>query len=118
MTGYKGRIGIYELLLFDNSIRSLVRDNASPDQLRTVAQRAGMRLMHEYALDHVCAGLTTLDEVLRVVPFEHLKTRSCSNCRRELAASFAFCPFCGQACTLEMKPRQLQPFIAGKVANE
>ena len=119
MTGYKGRIGIYELLPFDDAIRAVVRDGGPPEQLRALARRNGMRLMHEYALEHVRDGLTTLDEVLRIVPMEQVKSRSCSNCQRDLAPGFAFCPFCGERSILEMTPRQPQQrFVPEKVANE
>jgi Zn finger protein HypA/HybF involved in hydrogenase expression len=54
-----------------------------------------MKLMQEYALDRVCEGLTTIDEVLRVVPFEPIRTIACPACRRELTPAFLFCPYCG-----------------------
>ena len=95
MTGYKGRIGIYELLVFDDAIRAAVREGGASDKLRMLATRSGTRLMHEYALDHVRDGLTTVEEVQRVVPLEQAAASSCAACQRELAASFAFCPYCG-----------------------
>ena len=119
MTGYKGRIGIYELLVFDDSIRSLVREGGANDRVRTVARRNGMRLMHEYALDHVLEGRTTLDEVQRVVPMEQLGAFSCAACQRELATSFAFCPFCGARTSLQTDSDELQhSFMPEKVASE
>lgn len=118
MTGYKGRIGIYELLTFDEAIRSVIRESGSPEQVRTLGRRSGMRLMHEYALDHVCDGLTTLEEMLRVVPVEQTPARSCAKCHRELAANFAFCPFCGERSTLEGKQPTQDAFLAEKVASE
>jgi type IV pilus assembly protein PilB len=96
LTGYRGRIGIYEMLVIDDSIRSAIRDGGRHDKIQPLARRNGMKLMHEYALEHVRDGLTTMDEVLRVVPIEPITTLKCEACQRELAASFLFCPFCGE----------------------
>ena len=118
MTGYKGRIGIYELLPFEDAIRAVVRDNGTPDELRALGRRNGMRLMQEYALDHVCSGTTTLEEVLRVVPIEQARVRSCSKCQRELAPGFAFCPFCGERAAMDLKARQpLHSFSTERAVN-
>jgi type IV pilus assembly protein PilB len=102
LTGYKGRIGIYEMLVLNDELRSAVRGGSRNDEVRSVARQNGMRLMQEYALDRVCEGLTTLDEVLRVVPFEPIRAVNCASCHRELSPAFAFCPFCGnKAATIE-----------------
>src|SRR5262249_42039161 len=93
-TGYKGRVGIYELLTFSESIRGAVRSGARSDEIRTLARSAGMKLMQEYALDNVRRGMTTIEEVLRVVPFEPIAAVECSSCGRDLLPSFMFCPHC------------------------
>ncbi len=51
--------------------------------------------MQEYALDMVHDGRTTLDEVQRVVTLSQSTTATCTACGRDLAPSFAFCPYCG-----------------------
>jgi type IV pilus assembly protein PilB len=96
MTGYKGRVGIYELLMLDDAIRSVVRSGGRNEEIRVLAQHNGMRRMQEYALDLVRQGQTTLDEVLRVVPFEQVLTVQCHSCRRDLSPAFVFCPYCGE----------------------
>jgi type IV pilus assembly protein PilB len=93
-TGYKGRIGIYEMLVFNDAIRAAARSGNAGDEIRTLARHNGMKFMQEYALAHVSEGLTTLREVQRVVPFESVSAIYCSGCRRELAAAFVFCPYC------------------------
>jgi type IV pilus assembly protein PilB len=93
--GYKGRVGIYELLTFSESIRGAVRSGARTDEIRALARTSGMKLMQEYALDNVRRGLTTIEEVLRVVPFEPAAAVECSSCGRDLLPSFMFCPHCG-----------------------
>lgn len=94
-TGYKGRVGIYEMLLFNDAVRAAVRDGARNDEMRSLARAAGMRLMQEYALDRVKEGLTTIEEVSRVIPFERIASLLCEHCHREMQPSFAYCPYCG-----------------------
>jgi type IV pilus assembly protein PilB len=96
LTGYKGRIGIYEMLVFNDTLRNAVREGGRNDEIRALAQRNGLRLMHEYALDRVQEGLTTLDEVQRVVPIEQSPTMNCASCQRVLSGSYVFCPHCGE----------------------
>lgn len=95
-TGFKGRIGIYEMLALDEPIRAAIRENGHNDEIRALAQDSGMKLMQEYALEHVRAGLTTLEEVQRVVPFSQLYALQCVSCRRELSSGFLYCPHCGK----------------------
>jgi hypothetical protein len=96
MTGYKGRIGIYEMLVFNDAIRTAVRAGGRNDDIRALARHGGMKLMYEYALEHVRQGLTTLEEVQRVVPFDAAPSTSCAGCGKELSLSFAYCPYCGK----------------------
>jgi type IV pilus assembly protein PilB len=95
LTGFKGRIGIYEMLAVDESIRAAIREGGNSDEIRTLARQSGTKLMQEYALEHVREGLTTLEEVQRVVPFAPVNTISCISCGRELSPAFLFCPHCG-----------------------
>jgi general secretion pathway protein E len=65
-TGYKGRTGIYELLTLSEELRALVVANAPLDDLRSLARQQGLRTLHEDGMSKVAAGITTLEEVLRV----------------------------------------------------
>jgi type IV pilus assembly protein PilB len=94
--GYRGRIGIYELLVFDEPIRNAVRNGGRNDEIRMLARASGMRMMQDYALDKLAAGLTTLEEILRVIPFEKIEVNSCLSCGRDLVSAFSFCPYCGK----------------------
>jgi type II secretory ATPase GspE/PulE/Tfp pilus assembly ATPase PilB-like protein len=96
MTGFKGRIGIYEMLALDEPIRASIREGGRSDEIRTLAWQNGVKLMQEYALEHVRDGLTTLEEVQRVVPFASITSIYCVECARELFAAFLFCPHCGR----------------------
>ena len=65
-TGYRGRTGVYELLVMDNELRGEVQQRRGSEELRAIAIRKGMRSLHDDGLRLVRAGVTTLDEVLRV----------------------------------------------------
>ncbi len=64
--GYRGRTGIYELLVADDPLRRLVHDTAAESDLRAHAVAGGMRRLREDGLRWVRDGATSLDEVLRV----------------------------------------------------
>jgi type IV pilus assembly protein PilB len=93
-TGYKGRVGVYELLCVDEPVRAAIRDGRV-DVIQDAARAQGMKLMREDALDKVRAGITTLSEVLRVVTFESAQTVKCPACRQPQTSAFRFCPHCG-----------------------
>jgi type II secretory ATPase GspE/PulE/Tfp pilus assembly ATPase PilB-like protein len=69
-TGYKGRIGIYELLILDEKIRNSIMAKASTDEIRRLARNAGMTSMKEDGIQKIRAGTTTIGEVLRVTEEE------------------------------------------------
>jgi type IV pilus assembly protein PilB len=66
-TGFRGRIGLYELMLITDEQRRLILDKASADELRACARREGMRTLREDGLEKVKRGVTSLGEVLRVL---------------------------------------------------
>ena len=66
-TGFKDRIPIAELLVFDDQLRSLILEQPSTATLRKFAVGRGMRTLMEDGLDKVALGKTTLEEVFRVV---------------------------------------------------
>ncbi|TAK83423.1 MAG: type II/IV secretion system protein [Betaproteobacteria bacterium] len=68
MTGYMGRVGIYETLLFSSEIKSLVSQKAEIAALREQAFKDGMKPLRISGAMKVGAGLTTVDEVLKVAP--------------------------------------------------
>jgi type IV pilus assembly protein PilB len=95
-TGFKGRTAVAELLIVNESVRAMIRVGESTDAIREFARMRGMRLMHEEGLDKVNRGVTTYDEVLRIVPCESVARCLCAACGQQLHAAFRFCPFCGE----------------------
>ena len=63
-TGKKGRIGLFELLVMNDELRTAVAMNANTDEIRRLARKNGMITLKEYAMFLMAEGLTTLDEVL------------------------------------------------------
>jgi type IV pilus assembly protein PilB len=94
-TGYSGRVGIYELLRMDDSIRAIVRTSGGIERIRETARTNGMRLMQEDALDKILGGVTTIEEVLRVVPTENNSQAECAKCNQRIFPAFKYCPHCG-----------------------
>ena len=68
MTGYMGRLGIYETLLYTTSLKNLVSENADLATLREQAFKEGMKPLRIAGAMNVGAGRTTMDEVLKVAP--------------------------------------------------
>ncbi|WP_097460257.1 GspE/PulE family protein [Mangrovitalea sediminis] len=67
-TGYLGRVGIYEILTLTPRLRAQITDQTELDTLRRDAYKDGMRSLRLNGAQKVGAGLTTLEEVLRVTP--------------------------------------------------
>ena len=65
-TGYRGRQGVYELLVMDNELRLETQQRRGSEELREIAIKHGMRTLQDDGLRLVREGVTTLDEVLRV----------------------------------------------------
>ena len=65
-TGYSGRVGIYEMLLMNDTIRDVMTNSPSLLELRRACREAGMRSLQEDGLVKVADGLTTVEEIARV----------------------------------------------------
>jgi type IV pilus assembly protein PilB len=64
-TGYRGRIALFEIMVFNDELRELVMKQASTNLLRNAAQKAGMRLLRDNGLAAIYDGVTTIDEVVK-----------------------------------------------------
>ncbi|MEM8945065.1 MAG: ATPase, T2SS/T4P/T4SS family [Planctomycetota bacterium] len=64
-TGYKGRVGLFELMIMNNDLRDLIMTNASADDIRDVAQKHGMVTLREAGMRAAYEGITTPEEVIR-----------------------------------------------------
>ncbi len=64
--GYAGRIGIFELLAINDSIRQMITDKADSQSIKNLAVSKGLKTLRGDGIEKVLAGITTLEEVLRV----------------------------------------------------
>ena len=93
-SGYKGRTGVFEILVMDSRIRELILKGATEEDIRLAAQEAGMHSLVEDGLEKAKAGTTTIDELVRVLEIaEHVAT-SCARCGHPLNSEYRFCPYC------------------------
>ena len=73
-TGYRGRLGVYEILLVTEKIREVFLRGGSSDALRALGRDEGMISMRDAAIEDVRAGRTTIEEIRRILPVEELQT--------------------------------------------
>ena len=69
-SGYKGRIGIYEMLVMSDEIRDAIAAEASADDIRDIARQQGMTTLREAGLKLIFDGHTTIDEIVRETVME------------------------------------------------
>jgi type IV pilus assembly protein PilB len=65
-SGFRGRVGIYEMLIVDSKVREMIYGNSPAQEIRTYAMGAGMSTLYQDGIDKVLKGQTTFDEVYRV----------------------------------------------------
>jgi len=83
-TGYRGRIGIFELLILDEQVRNAIIDQKTSQQIRRISiESTGLVTLLEDGIVKAAAGLTTIDELLRCLPRLH-KTRPLPELKRLL----------------------------------
>ncbi|MBY0356724.1 MAG: Flp pilus assembly complex ATPase component TadA [Candidatus Obscuribacterales bacterium] len=94
-SGYRGRVGVYEVMRFNDEIRDLISKHASTAMLRFAAKQSGMIPLKEYSLRLVGAGLTSPEECIRVtISDTGGEDKLCPKCRNPIGDDFIRCPFC------------------------
>ncbi|MEB3177795.1 MAG: ATPase, T2SS/T4P/T4SS family [Nostocaceae cyanobacterium] len=102
--GYKGRVGVYEVMQVNERLQALITEGAPTERIKEVAVEEGMKTLLSYSLDLVRQGYTTLEEVERVTFTDsgleaELKAKrksslECRTCHAELKPEWLECPFC------------------------
>ncbi|MDE3156114.1 MAG: Flp pilus assembly complex ATPase component TadA [Acidobacteriota bacterium] len=95
-TGYRGRIGIYEVMRVTDRLRRLISQRTAEDAIREAALAGGMISLGEDGLAKVKSGITTADELLRVVTEVREMRTLCPGCGTAVAVDFLACPQCGR----------------------
>ncbi|MFL0738687.1 MAG: GspE/PulE family protein [Prochlorococcus sp.] len=103
-SGYKGRIGVYEVLRMNEELATAVAKGATTDLVRRMALEAGMKTLLGYSLDLVREGHTTLEEVGRMILTDSgveserraraLNALTCNSCGAGLEDGWLECPYC------------------------
>jgi len=94
-TGYRGRMGIYEVMRVTDKTRRLIAQRAGEDMIRDAALASGMITLGEDALAKVKAGLTSAEELFRVVTEVKEVRTLCPGCQGAVGVDFMACPHCG-----------------------
>jgi type II secretory ATPase GspE/PulE/Tfp pilus assembly ATPase PilB-like protein/FixJ family two-component response regulator len=94
-TGYRGRLALTEILEMSDPLRELVRGGASERELREAAREWGLRSLLEDGVAKAAGGLTTLEEVLRVLGPQGRATRPCPACGHAGELHHRACTACG-----------------------
>jgi type II secretory ATPase GspE/PulE/Tfp pilus assembly ATPase PilB-like protein len=94
-TGYQGRIGIYQVMRVTDRLRRLITARATEDQIREAALGGGMKSLGEEGLAKVKSGVTTPEELLRVVTEVREIRGVCTGCGAPVGVDFLACPHCG-----------------------
>ncbi|MEO1590044.1 MAG: GspE/PulE family protein [Cyanobacteria bacterium J06632_22] len=103
-SGYKGRVGVYEVMQITENLQKLISDGAPTEHIKEAAVEEGMQTLLAYSLNLVKQGYTTLEEVERVTFTDtgleaELKAKrksvlSCQTCGAELHHEWLDCPYC------------------------
>jgi type IV pilus assembly protein PilB len=94
-TGYRGRIALYEVMRVTDRLRRLIAQKGGEDMVREAAIEGGMLTLGEDGLAKVKAGITTAEELLRVVTEVRELRTLCPSCSGAVAVDFMACPHCG-----------------------
>lgn len=94
--GYRGRSGVFEVLVVDDELRAAITSGASVTSLRNLARRNGMGSMSRDALRQVAEGVTTPHEAGDVIALTQGAMVGCANCGASLPPAAAGCPMCGR----------------------
>ncbi len=93
--GYKGRMGLFELLLISDRLREMLLAGNTEKELEKVARQEGMRSLLEDGLEKCAQGQTSLEEVLRVITVRQVGGRVCPQCAGTVPAELGVCVHCG-----------------------
>jgi type IV pilus assembly protein PilB len=94
-TGYRGRVGIYEVMRVNDKVKRLIAQKANEDIIRDAAISAGMITLGEDALAKVKSGVTSAEELFRVVTEVKEVRTLCPGCQGVVSVDFMACPHCG-----------------------
>ncbi|MBI3358956.1 MAG: Flp pilus assembly complex ATPase component TadA [Nitrospirae bacterium] len=108
--GYKGRTGIFEVVPFSTELRNMITSGATEDEIRAHVVAEGTHTIYDDGMEKIKEGLTTLEEVHRVIETEDIPKTHCPQCQHLIQMEYLICPLCGTAspyvCASCGKPQQ------------
>ena len=93
-TGFYGRLGIFEVLQFKPRLKEIIASGGSEAEIKAFAQNQNISSMGDDGINKVKAGVTTIDEVLRVIEVEEDIRILCPQCEKPIHLDFIVCPYC------------------------
>ena len=101
-TGYHGRVGIFEVLIVNSKIKEMIASDESEETIRKAAIASGMLSMYDDGIAKVKEGITTPEELQRVIFAKEaeIMSRACPNCSEMIKSEFSTCPYCGYSVIL------------------
>lgn len=128
-TGYSGRTGVFEILTVNSRMKSLIAADAPEQELLKAATEAGMTPLHLDGIKKVTSGVTTLEELTRVIYLskdDEQREGVCPSCHKPVFADSEFCPHCNafisKSCIACGKARQPEwvvcPFCAARFEDK
>jgi len=123
--GYQGRTGLYEILEMTPRLRELVVAGAAEQDIRSTALAAKMTSLGEDGLNKVKAGITTIEELLRVIEVREDLRTFCTHCGQSIHFDFQVCPYCAypvshhcHACGKPLQPEWIVcPYCRNRVGD-
>ena len=95
-SGYKGRIGVYEVFQLDAELKRMIHQGATEPEILHAARLTGMTTLLEDAVAKLKDGITTSEEILRVFGPQNTAEIACIHCGSLMEQRYPFCPYCGQ----------------------
>jgi len=130
-SGYAGRMALHEFLPVTKTVRELISRKAPDYEIQQTMRRQGMRFLADQGLEKVRAGLTTINEIYRVLQLEEEERSAvagsrCPSCKAEIEPEFAVCPNClaslkklCQRCSQQLKVDwKICPYCKSPVTDE
>ncbi|MBI3597672.1 MAG: Flp pilus assembly complex ATPase component TadA [Nitrospirae bacterium] len=123
--GYQGRTGLYEVLEMTPRLRELVVAGAAEQDIRSTALASKMTSLGEDGLNKVKEGITTIEELMRVIEVREDLQTFCAQCGQSIHIDFQVCPYCAHlvthhchACGKPLQPEWiLCPYCRNRVGD-
>ena len=130
-SGYTGRMALHEFFPVTKTVRELIARKAPDHEIQQTMRQQGMRFLADQGLEKVRAGLTTINEIYRVLQLEEEERSAmvgnrCPSCKADIEPEFAVCPSClvslkklCQQCSQQLKVGwKICPYCKAPVTDE